>query len=80
VIEKSRKDVASGLVRYPVDIRVLEHAARLSDGTLGTLCNHAQRIALDHCPHWSADLGDTEAKSLAAVQSYCKYMATGAWS
>lgn len=64
----SRQCIASNVLRYPLDIRVLERACQFAqaadaDGVLAYL---ATRVS-DTCAHWSIDLGETDPASKPAV-------------
>lgn len=71
IVTESRKAVADGTLRFPVDMRMLERAAQYA--TVPTVqavgAWAAQRMA-DNVAHWNADLGDTLPQSVAVCDSW----------
>lgn len=67
-VNYSRQCITSNVLRYPLDIRVLERACQFAqaadaDGVLAYL---ASRVS-DTCAHWSIDLGETDPASKPAI-------------
>lgn len=71
IVTESRKSVAEGKLRFPVDMRMLERAAQYA--TVPTVqavgAWAAQRMA-DNVAHWNADLGDTDPQSVAVCDGW----------
>jgi hypothetical protein len=71
IVTDSRKAVAEGKLRFPVDMRMLERAAQYA--TVPTVqavgAWAAQRMA-DNVAHWNADLGDTDPQSVAVCDGW----------
>ena len=69
IVEESRRQFSSGAVRYPLDIRVLESAAAISDGTAASCRDELCELLADHSAHWN-DIADTDTKGISAATEW----------
>ena len=70
VIAESRKAMASGAVRFAVDIRTVERAAARSNGTAADTAQKIAERLTDNCAHWNADTGDTDPQSAKVCEPW----------
>ena len=70
VIAESRRAMASGAVRFAVDIRTVERAAARSNGTAADTAQKIAERLTDNCAHWNADTGDTDPQSAKVCEPW----------
>jgi hypothetical protein len=71
IVTESRKAVAEGTLRFPVDMRMLERAAQYAtEPTVQAVGAWAAQRMADNVAHWNADLGDTLPQSVAVCDSW----------
>ena len=71
VVTESRDAVASGKLRFPADIRLLETACRAASEPTGKAVGMFIASALaDQTAHWSLDSGDILPESVAICNSW----------
>ena len=69
-VSLSRKGVAEGALRYPLDLRALERACQLAgDATVSAVAKHLTARIGDLCAHWGVDSGETDPTSKLAVDA-----------
>lgn len=71
IVNQSRRAVADGRLRFPVDMRVLERAAALAtEPTAAAVATLAADRLADNVAHWNADTGDTDPESVAVCDEW----------
>jgi len=76
IVNESRTVVSKGALRFPVDFRMLERAAMLSDGTVWSTARLAKARLVDNTANWNADTGDTDPHSQSAATAWEKRLET----
>lgn len=73
VVADSRKHVAEGRLRFPVDFRMLERACQLAkENTPKAVADYLAKRFADNTANWNVDTGDVDGDSLTHATKWTK--------
>ena len=69
VVQSSRAAFVAGTIRYPLDIRVLESAAAVCNGTAASCRDELCELLVAHSANWD-DIANTDSKSIESAKEW----------